>query len=94
MKSQNWGTVICNECCTRVSIDDAESSYNAELDDVVFYCSKCINDPAYLPAVSDDDYEAVEHNVQRTGLESPAKCTTEKLCPVHNRWHAAYPPRR
>jgi len=25
--------------------------------------------------------------------ESPRKCTTEKLCPVHNVWHAA-PPRK
>jgi len=25
--------------------------------------------------------------------ESPQKCTTEKLCPVHNVWHVA-PPRR
>lgn len=24
--------------------------------------------------------------------ESPQKCTTEKLCPVHNVWHAS-PPR-
>ena len=25
--------------------------------------------------------------------ESPQKCTTEKLCPVHNVWHAALPRR-
>ncbi len=35
---------------------------------------------------------SAEHSVQLTGLESPPKCTTEKLCPVHNVWHAA-PPR-
>ena len=33
---------------------------------------------------------AAEHNVQPSeagGESSLAKCTTEKLCPVHNRWH-------
>jgi len=68
MESKNYGTVICNECGTRVDIDDAESSYNAELDDVVFYCSKCIHDPAYLPAVSDDGDEAVEHKMHPTAF--------------------------
>ena len=70
MESKNYGTVICGECGTRVSVDDAEASYNAELDDVVFYCSKCIYDPAYLPAVSDDSNEAVEHVNAADGLES------------------------
>ena len=61
MKSQNWGTVICSECSTRVSIDDAESCYNAELDDVYFVCTKCIEDEnRQSPAVSDDSDEAVE----------------------------------
>ena len=35
---------------------------------------------------------AAQQSVVLTGLESPPKCTTEKLCPVHNVWHAA-PPR-
>ncbi len=60
MQSKNYGTVICGECGTRVDIDDAEASYNAELDDVVFYCSKCINDPAYLPTVADNDNELMD----------------------------------
>lgn len=54
MKSENYGTVICGECGTRVSVDDAESSYNAELDDVVFYCTKCINNPDYMPGEDDE----------------------------------------
>lgn len=37
--------------------------------------------------------QAVEHSVHLTGLESPSKCTTDRLCPVHNVWHAA-PPRK
>lgn len=62
MKSENLGTVICSECGTRVSIDDAESCYNAELDDVYFVCTKCIEDEnRQSPAVSDDCDEAVEH---------------------------------
>lgn len=61
MQSQNIGTVICSECGTRVSIDDAESCYNAELDDVYFVCTKCIEDEnRQSPAVSDDNDEAVE----------------------------------
>ena len=64
MQSQNWGTVICSECGTRVSIDDAESCYNAELDDVYFVCTKCIEDEnRQSPAVSDDSDEAVEHTL-------------------------------
>lgn len=39
------------------------------------------------------EQEAVEHRVHLTGLESPSKCTTDRLCPVHNVWHAA-PPRK
>lgn len=35
------GYVVCSACGTRVDVDDAESVYNAELDDVSFYCKKC-----------------------------------------------------
>ena len=35
------GQVTCQECGTTVDVDDAESVYNAELDDVSFYCHKC-----------------------------------------------------
>ena len=62
-KSQMNEMVTCSECGVKVHVDDAEASYNAELDDVFFYCSKCINDPAYLPAVSDDSDEAIEHTL-------------------------------
>lgn len=59
MKSQNYGTAICAECNTRISIDDAEASYNAELDDVIFICTKCIYDPAYssINQETEDDIE-------------------------------------
>jgi len=39
------------------------------------------------------DIRRAEQSVHLTGLESPQKCTTERLCPVHNVWHAA-PPRK
>ena len=39
------------------------------------------------------DIRRAEQSVHLTGLESPPKCTTERLCPVHNVWHAA-PPRK
>ncbi len=37
--------------------------------------------------------KAGQQSVHLTGLQSPRKCTTETLCPVHNVWHAK-PPRR
>lgn len=36
------GYVVCSECGERVDVDDTESVYNAELDDVSFYCKKCM----------------------------------------------------
>ena len=48
-KSQIETLVTCSECGVKVNVDDAEASYNAELDDVFFYCSKCIYNPDYLP---------------------------------------------
>lgn len=38
------GLIRCSECGTMVDVDDAESSYNAELDDVSFYCKKCMEE--------------------------------------------------
>jgi hypothetical protein len=60
MKSENYGTVICGECGTRVDIDDAEASYNEEIDDVVFYCSKCIHNPAYSSTEADNTNESMD----------------------------------
>lgn len=36
--------VVCAECKTKVDIDDTDSVYNQELDDVNFYCRKCSDD--------------------------------------------------
>jgi ribosomal protein L32 len=83
-KSQMNEMVTCSECGVKVHVDDAEASYNAELDDVFFYCSKCINDPAYLPAVSDDSDEAVEQSVQSDLLVCPTcqlELSKDRICP-------------
>lgn len=50
-----------------------------------------------LFALDEENYSRLEIAAQQPlapdVAESPRKCTTEKLCPVHNVWHAA-PPRR
>lgn len=41
-------------------------------------------------------YVRIEHGLTQHALDAATvapKCTTEKLCPVHNVWHAA-PPRK
>ena len=38
-------------------------------------------------------FNAAQQPLALDVAESPRKCTTEKLCPVHNVWHAA-PPRK
>jgi len=65
LKSEIETLVACAECGVKVSIDDAESSYNAELDDVFFYCHKC------MPAVSDDFDEPDNTGLQADGRVCP-----------------------
>lgn len=38
------GYVVCSECGERVDVDNTESIYNAELDDVSFTCTKCMEE--------------------------------------------------
>ena len=78
-----------------VCVDCGKVSDGGEyMADAWCHCNNSVSDfgcDAYGQPLDDDD---AEQNVHLTGLESPQKCTTEKLCPVHNRWHAPVPPRK
>jgi hypothetical protein len=60
------------------------------------YRSDAVNCHPDINEIPDEQLEsrlAAQQSAHLTGLQSPPKCTTEKLCPVHNVWHAS-PPRR